>query len=122
MAAHRFVVAGQVLGMLTVLQQSGLNGQGRLLWLCRCDCGNEIKIPNGNLTSGKTRNCGCVVGRAADKATKRRQYKTAWMRAARSVDMSPPHRPNNGPLDMFLYAHPAPSHNVDALDFWNCYD
>lgn len=108
MASHRFVRPGQIVGMLKVIQQSGLNAQGRIVWLCVCNCGNEIKIPNGNLSCGRTNSCGCVSGRAAEKSVRRRKAKTAWKRAARVVDADCIRRPNSGPLDLFLYGHPAP--------------
>lgn len=28
-------------------------------WLCLCDCGNQVSIVTGSLTSGKTMSCGC---------------------------------------------------------------
>jgi hypothetical protein len=29
-------------------------------WLCKCDCGNETVVATFNLTSGKTKSCGCL--------------------------------------------------------------
>lgn len=29
-------------------------------YLCRCDCGNRIRVQQGNLKSGNTRSCGCL--------------------------------------------------------------
>lgn len=29
------------------------------LWLCQCDCGATRSIPTSNLTTGKTKSCGC---------------------------------------------------------------
>lgn len=31
--------------------------RGKRLWLCRCDCGREAKIPSGNLATGKSSGC-----------------------------------------------------------------
>jgi hypothetical protein len=31
------------------------------LWLCRCDCGNEIGVITSYLTSGDTKSCGCLM-------------------------------------------------------------
>jgi hypothetical protein len=33
----------------------------RLMWLCRCDCGNERFVQAGNLQKqGGTKSCGCL--------------------------------------------------------------
>lgn len=45
---------GQKFGRLTVLEY-----KGNRKWLCRCDCGNEKIIGKSDLTSGKTKSCGC---------------------------------------------------------------
>lgn len=29
-------------------------------WLCKCDCGKEVRIKGGNLQSGMTQSCGCL--------------------------------------------------------------
>ena len=36
------------------------NGWRRAKWLCQCVCGNEISAFGYNLTSGKSRSCGCL--------------------------------------------------------------
>lgn len=32
-------------------------------WLCKCDCGNEVKVRGANLLAGNTRSCGCIQKR-----------------------------------------------------------
>lgn len=54
---------GQRYGKLIVVQFAGIKQHqtGRsTLWLCRCDCGNEIKVFSGSLGSGRSINCGCA--------------------------------------------------------------
>ena len=34
---------------------------GRRLYLCKCDCGNEIIVPSGSLLNGHTSSCGCLI-------------------------------------------------------------
>lgn len=34
-------------------------GDGVTHWTCKCDCGNTIEVPGGQLTSGKRVSCGC---------------------------------------------------------------
>jgi hypothetical protein len=46
--------------MLTVVKLDGRNKQGRLLWLCECDCGKSVRVISGHLKSGNTKSCGCL--------------------------------------------------------------
>lgn len=32
---------------------------GRIMWLCQCDCGNQIKVSSSLLKNGNTKSCGC---------------------------------------------------------------
>lgn len=52
-------LVGQRFGRLVVLTVYGRK-KNRVLWECRCDCGNTIKVSTGNLTRGITRSCGCL--------------------------------------------------------------
>lgn len=31
-----------------------------VVWLCKCDCGSELPVRYGSLTSGNTKSCGCL--------------------------------------------------------------
>ena len=33
--------------------------RGQTMWVCECDCGNEVIVQTGNLQSGNTISCGC---------------------------------------------------------------
>lgn len=35
------------------------NSNGRVMWHCRCDCGNEIDVSYNDLIYGSTKSCGC---------------------------------------------------------------
>lgn len=52
-------LAGQKFGRLTVIERHGTHKHGFAIWLCRCDCGNEITTTTGSLRSGHTSSCGC---------------------------------------------------------------
>lgn len=55
---------GKKFGRLTVVKADGsrvYGGVKRKMWLCRCDCGNEISVMTTSLTSGNTRSCGCIL-------------------------------------------------------------
>jgi hypothetical protein len=59
-AALKFVdLAGRRFGRLTVLVQAE-NRDGRVVWLCRCDCGADKSVKAIDLTRGVTRSCGCL--------------------------------------------------------------
>lgn len=45
-------------GLLTVLGYAGRRGR-KIMWTCRCDCGQTGIFAGQNLTSGRTRSCGC---------------------------------------------------------------
>ena len=47
------------------------SGQLRVEWLCQCDCGEETIVSSGNLSSGHTTSCGCLVCSAQEAVIKR---------------------------------------------------
>ena len=51
---------GQKFGRLLVVDQKGRSKQQNVLWLCRCDCGNEVTVNSAYLKSGHTSSCGCL--------------------------------------------------------------
>ena len=36
------------------------SGRHRVMWVCSCDCGNEVVVLSDNLKRGKTQSCGCL--------------------------------------------------------------
>lgn len=60
-AMSRRDLTGQRFGRLTVIKDSGERGKdGSIMYLCKCDCGNTKNVRTSNLTSGKTKSCGCL--------------------------------------------------------------
>ncbi len=54
------IAAGQVFGMLTVIERSGSSPDGHAKWLCRCACGaSTVKATNNLRTSRCIQSCGC---------------------------------------------------------------
>lgn len=51
-------LTGQKFGRLTVTKRAE-NKNGRVAWLCVCECGNELITTTDNLRSGDTQSCGC---------------------------------------------------------------
>jgi hypothetical protein len=52
-------ITGHRYARLTVIQKLNRDKRGYFLWLCRCDCGNEITAGANALRSGNTKSCGC---------------------------------------------------------------
>jgi hypothetical protein len=53
-------LTGLRFGRLTVLGDSGIRKGRKVAWLCKCDCGGITQVRGIQLTSGKTKSCGCL--------------------------------------------------------------
>ncbi len=60
MAAKLIDLTNVRFGKLLVKRKVGNCRQGRSLWLCVCECGNEITTVSASLRNGLTKSCGCV--------------------------------------------------------------
>lgn len=68
---------GQRFGFLTVVKENGRNKDGDVLWLCKCDCGNEHTVKSVNLIHGYVKSCGCKRGEMiSQKTTKHGLHKS----------------------------------------------
>jgi len=56
----RIDLTGKRSGKLTIIKDVGKDKNGKILWLCKCECGNEKEIRSDQLTSGRTQSCGCL--------------------------------------------------------------
>lgn len=52
-------LTGQPFGRLTVLRHEGRDGNRAAMWLCLCQCGNEVVVRSRALRTSRTRSCGC---------------------------------------------------------------
>lgn len=53
-------LVGMKFGRLTVMdRESPKIKKTKGLWICKCECGNVIKVNTNNLKSGNTTSCGC---------------------------------------------------------------
>ena len=67
-AKLNYDLTGREFGLLTVLKMKPRerDGNGKLLpvkWICECQCGNVCEKSTGNLLSGNTRSCGCLLAK-----------------------------------------------------------
>lgn len=51
---------GMRYGRLTVISYKGKDNRGLHLWECQCSCGNTKIVVGQNLSSGKSKSCGCL--------------------------------------------------------------
>lgn len=62
-------LTGKKIGRLTVLKLSDNEPQnGKIKWVCKCECGNIIEVFSSNLIREHTKSCGCL---SKEKASKR---------------------------------------------------
>ena len=72
---------GQRFGRLTVIDRAkdyiSPKGCHRPMWLCRCDCGNEIVTDTTKLKSKHTQSCGCLKnGKTSERFKKHGKSRT----------------------------------------------
>jgi hypothetical protein len=61
-------IIGKRFGRLVVIEKTTEhNKSGRLLYLCKCDCGTEKKMPSFYFTGGDTKSCGCLLSETTKK-------------------------------------------------------
>lgn len=53
-------MVGLKFGKLIVVRYSHHNKRKEQIWLCLCECGQHTKVKTYNLTSGRTKSCGCI--------------------------------------------------------------
>lgn len=52
-------LVGRKFNMLTVIREDGKDKNGRIMWLCKCDCGNYHRTSSKYLLNGDSTSCGC---------------------------------------------------------------
>ena len=94
MAKFDNTIIGKKFGKLTVTDEyeSGRNGT---YWKCICDCGREIFVYRGKLTTGHTKSCGCKT-RTLNGLSKHPLYKTWWSMKERCYSENHPSYHNYG--------------------------
>lgn len=52
-------LTGMKFGKLTALKVVGRSKAGKLMWLCKCECGKTSVVASCSLVQGQTKSCGC---------------------------------------------------------------
>lgn len=78
-------LVGATFGRLTVAARAANRGK-KVVWLCRCECGNVVSVMGTSLCSGRSRSCGCLhreaitihgcSGRNGDAKSRSPEYRT----------------------------------------------
>lgn len=53
-------ITGQKFNMLTAIEPTEKRNSEGVMWLCKCDCGNECYVSAKSLRNGNTKSCGCL--------------------------------------------------------------
>lgn len=131
----RLDLTGQTFGRLTALEPSGAK------WSCRCECGRTSVVSVGNLRSGHTQSCGCLLaerrvasrtkhgdvagGRATGEyrswnAMIARCTCTTWVRydlyGGRGITVCPRWRTSFAAFLEDMGRRPTPRHSLDRID------
>lgn len=56
----KYNLTGQRFGKLTALFEQPERKNRKIVWHCKCDCGNECDVVSSYLISGHTQSCGCL--------------------------------------------------------------
>lgn len=52
-------LTGKKFHYLNVIKQAGKDKYGKILWLCKCECGNDVITHGRSLKNGHCKSCGC---------------------------------------------------------------
>lgn len=70
MANHRIDLLGQRFGRLVAIRQALPDKNGRILWVFKCDCGNDVVVSGSKVKSGTKKSCGCLARETASNTQK----------------------------------------------------
>ena len=71
-------LTNQRFGRLTAIKPVGKDKRGNYKWLCKCDCGNETVVCQGDLSSGHTKSCGCYSEEAKRNSDNKYKKHDLW--------------------------------------------
>ena len=93
---------GKRVGRLKVLNIIGRDEANDIVWLCRCECGNELSVKSVYLKMRTVRSCGCLAKELAGNRlrthgmTKTREFKTWDSMKQRCYNPNSKHYPDYG--------------------------
>lgn len=68
--AYRTDLSGQTFNLLTVIKKKSVDKKGKIIWECKCECGNITTATTTQLKSGSKKSCGCLKNKSHAKDLK----------------------------------------------------
>lgn len=63
-------LTGQRFGRLVAIRRDEKKVGGKIMWVCKCDCGNTKSVASTHLRSGAVKSCGCLHNELLSKRSK----------------------------------------------------
>lgn len=80
-------ISGKKFGLWKVIERFAHPPSRGVFYKCLCDCGTERVVPRCNLTSGKTKSCGCAKASIISaKKTKHGQSRSVFSKASKEYN------------------------------------
>lgn len=129
---RRLDLTGQRFGRLVAVKNTGIDGHGRSVWACKCDCGADAFVAASVLRRTQ-KSCGCLVREKATKhgGSSHPLYKT-WAAmiercespnnksyhsyGGRGIKVCKRWRDNFGDWLLDMGERPSPKHSIDRID------
>lgn len=93
-------LTGLKFGKLTVIEQAGHDKYNKILWKCKCDCGNETITHGRDLVNGHCKSCGCIL---SENKKKRSRFKGLSDTRIYTIWKGMIQRCNNSNCDAYSY-------------------
>jgi hypothetical protein len=127
-------LTGKTFGKLTVIRLAGKHPTTprKYLWECTCECGSSKEVCGTNLSIGKTKSCGCLVGKNSTHGeSESREYRiwrgilercynkssASYPRyGGRGIDVCEMWRTDFSSFLSDMGRRPSKSHSIDRID------
>lgn len=77
----RINLLGKSFNSLTVIEDLGIREYASrkwYFWKCRCKCGKVTELPTSVIRTGKTKSCGCLIGKTIKHGKSRSSTRNSW--------------------------------------------
>lgn len=96
---------GMRYGRLLVIRRAGTDKLKKVIWECKCDCGNLTVVTSGSLATGNTSSCGCYLKDVITKhgGSKKSSYNTWRAMMRRCYNQADKDYPKWGAMGIKVY-------------------